>query len=105
MIQHLTKDNIEKLLKTENKLIILDFWAEWCGPCRMISTIIDEISETLNENIIIGKINVDEEPELAVRYGIRSIPTLIFIKNNQIIDKQVGATSKNNLLEKIKKLM
>ncbi|MCX7954601.1 MAG: thioredoxin [Bacteroidales bacterium] len=103
MILEVKDNNIESILKNENKLIILDFWAEWCNPCKILTKVIEEIAASIENDVIIGKVNVDEEPELIKKYGIRNIPTLIFIKDNQVIDKQVGAISKNDLLEKIKK--
>ena len=82
--------------------MIVDFWATWCGPCRMISPILDELEEELKDQITVVKVNVDDADEIAAQYRIMSIPTLLFVKNGQIVDKTVGAMPKPALLEKIK---
>ena len=95
---HITKDNFdEKVLNAEGK-VLLDFWATWCGPCRMIAPIVEEIA-TEREDIVVGKVNVDEEMELAVKFGIVSIPTLILVKNGEASGKIVGYVPKAKILE------
>ena len=77
------------------KLMVLDFWAEWCGPCRMVSPIIDELSNEYEGRVIVGKMDVDNNDEVVSQFGIRNIPTVLFLKDGQVVDKIVGATSKD----------
>ncbi len=95
-----TNTNFSELLQSE-KLVIVDFWATWCGPCRMISPILDELSEEMADKIEVVKVNVDDADEIAAQYRIMSIPTLLFVKNGQVVDKSVGAMPKNVLVDKI----
>jgi len=95
-----TNTNFPELLQG-NKLIIVDFWATWCGPCRMLSPILDQVEEEMAAEIDVVKVNVDDADEVAAQYRIMSIPTLLFIKNGQIVDKTVGAMPKPALVEKI----
>ncbi len=88
-------------LLQDSKLVIVDFWATWCGPCRMLSPILDELEEEMADQITVVKVNVDDADEIAAQYRIMSIPTLLFIKNGQIVDKTVGAMPKPALVEKI----
>ena len=96
-----TNTNFQELLQ-DAKLVIVDFWATWCGPCRMISPILDELEEEMKDQITVVKVNVDDADEIAAQYRIMSIPTLLFVKNGEIVDKTVGAMPKPALLEKIK---
>ncbi len=80
---------------------VVDFWAEWCGPCRMVGPIIEELATDYENKALIGKVNVDDNPEISMKYGIRSIPTILFLKNGEVVDKQVGVTTKKNLADKI----
>ena len=84
---------------------VVDFWAEWCGPCRLIGPIIDDLSTQYEGKATIGKVNVDENPEISMKYGIRNIATLLFFKNGQLIDKQVGSVPRKVLEEKLKSIL
>ena len=104
MALQITQENYDEVLSS-NKPILLDFWAEWCGPCKLIGPIIDEVSEDFSDTAIVGKVNVDVSAELSSKYGIRNIPTLLFIKNGEVVDKHVGAASKKEISDKLKSLM
>ena len=91
----------EEVLKSE-KMVLIDFYADWCGPCRMMSPIIDEIAEELKESIKVGKINVDKNQELAIKYDVMSIPTIIIFKNGMPVKTFLGVTDKNEILENLK---
>ncbi len=80
---------------------VVDFWAEWCGPCRLIGPIIEDLSVEYEGKATIGKVNVDDNPEVSLKYGVRSIPTILIIKDGEVVDKQVGVTTKANLAAKI----
>ncbi len=95
-----TNNTFEELLQ-DSRLVIVDFWATWCGPCRMLSPILDQVEEEMADKISVVKVNVDDADEVAARFRIMSIPTLLFFKNGQIVDKTVGAMPKNVLVEKI----
>ena len=94
----ITKDNFDQLVTNSDKTVLLDFWAPWCGPCRMVAPILDEIAAERSD-IVIGKVNVDDEMELAVRYGIASIPTLIVMKYGMEVEKAVGYRPKESILD------
>ena len=93
----ITKENYQETVLNTDRKVLLDFWAPWCGPCRMVSPIVDEIAEE-RKDILVGKINVDEEMELASRFQIMSIPTLVVIHNGQVINQVVGARPKDAIL-------
>ena len=100
MAQIATNTNFDGLLESE-KLVIVDFWATWCGPCRMLSPILDEVEEEMADRITVVKVNVDDADEIAMRYRIMSIPTLVFVKNGQMVDRTVGAMPKSTLVQRI----
>lgn len=100
----ITDSTFDELLQS-NKPLVVDFWAEWCGPCKMIGPIVEELAEEFEGKVTIGKMDVDENNEITTRYGIRNIPTLLFFKDGQLIDKQVGATQKSALAQKIEALL
>ena len=100
MAQIATNTSFDGLLESE-KLVIVDFWATWCGPCRMLSPLLDEVEEEMADRIVVVKVNVDDADEIAMRYRIMSIPTLIFFKNGQMVDRTVGAMPKSMLVDKI----
>jgi len=104
MTQQITNDNFQEFVNG-NKPLVVDFWAEWCGPCLMISPLVEELAQEYAEQVVVGKVNIDENDELAGEYGIRSIPTLLFFKNGEVVDKHVGAASKSVLETKLKGLL
>ena len=95
---NITNESFENEVLRADKPVLLDFWASWCGPCRMVSPIVDEIAEERSD-IVVGKINVDEQPALASRFGIMSIPTLVVMKDGKVANHAVGACSKAQILE------
>lgn len=97
----ITQHNFEREVKLSDVPVLLDFWAPWCGPCRMVGPILDEIAAE-NSSIKVGKINVDEESELASSFGVMSIPTLVVMKNGQIVNRSVGAKPKEAILDMLK---
>jgi thioredoxin 1 len=102
MALEFTQDNFKANVLETDKVAVVDFWAVWCGPCRMVGPIIDELSNEMSDVANIGKVNVDEQGDIAAEYGIRNIPTILIFKNGEIVDKQVGACSKADLEAKIK---
>ena len=96
-VLQITKDNFEELVVKNKKVVLLDFWAPWCGPCRMVSPIVDQIAEETTA-FAVGKVNVDEEPELAKQFGVMSIPTLVVVKNGQVVRQEVGAKPKPQII-------
>ena len=102
MAMQLTDSNFKESVLDVNQVALVDFWAEWCGPCRMIGPVVEELSAEYKDKAVIGKVNVDDNPEVAMQYGIRSIPTILFFKNGQLVDKQVGVVPKSVLENKLK---
>ena len=97
-----TSENFENEVLNSDKTVLIDFWATWCGPCRMLSPIVDEIENEVSNKVKVGKINVDEEQDLASKFGIMSIPTLVVMKNGQEVKRMVGVQPKQTILDAIK---
>ncbi|MBN2166520.1 MAG: thioredoxin [Marinilabiliaceae bacterium] len=105
MAIELTDDNFEEIVLKSDKPVLVDFWAEWCGPCRMVAPIVAELADDYKDQAVIGKMDVDSNPQTAVKYGIRNIPTILFFKNGEVADKQVGAVPKTILSSKLDALV
>ncbi len=103
MAIEITDANFEEVVLKSNKPVLVDFWAEWCGPCRMVGPVVEEIAKEYDGQAVVGKVNVDHNPNISVQYGIRNIPALLFFKNGEIVDKQIGAVPKSVLADKLKK--
>lgn len=104
MALEFTDGNLKDYLSA-GKPVVVDFWAEWCGPCRMIGPVVEELAKEYDGQVVIGKMNVDDNTDTPEEYGIRSIPTILFFKDGQLVDKSVGAVQKSALEEKIKALL
>ena len=105
MALEITDGNFEELVMNSDKPVMLDFWAVWCGPCRMIAPIVEEMSAEYGDKAVIGKVDVDNNQDVAMKYGIRNIPTVLFIKNGEVVDKQVGAAPKQAFTAKLDALL
>lgn len=105
MAVEFTDANFDELAVNADKPVMVDFWAEWCGPCRMVGPIVEEMHQEYGEKAVIGKVNVDDNPGISMKFGIRNIPTIIFLKNGELVDKSVGAVPKNVLTEKMDNLL
>lgn len=102
---HFTNENFEAEVLKSDKPVLVDFWAEWCGPCKMIGPIINEVADEMAAKVKVGKVDVDEASDVAGKYGIMSIPTLIIFKNGEIVEKMVGALPKDQLIAKLNKVL
>jgi len=105
MALELTDANFDELVLKSDKPAVVDLWAEWCGPCRMVGPIVQEMANEYEGRAVIGKLDVDSNPGITAKYGIRNIPTILFFKNGEVADKQVGAVPKSVLVGKLEKLL
>lgn len=104
-VEHFTNDTFNDKVLQANATVLVDFWAPWCGPCKMLGPIIEELANDLDGKAVIGKVNIDEEQELAVKYGVMSIPTVIYFKNGEEVTRLIGVQSREKLLETANKLL
>jgi thioredoxin 1 len=101
MALELTDSNFDELVLKSDKPVLVDFWAEWCGPCRMVGPVVEELSKDYDGRAVVGKVDVDSNPGISTKYGIRNIPTLLIFKGGEVVDKQVGAVPKSVLAGKL----
>lgn len=101
MALEFTDSNFEELALKSDKPVLVDFWAEWCGPCRMVGPVVEEISKDYAGKAVVGKVDVDSNPNISAMFGIRNIPTILFFKDGKVVDKQVGAVPKSVLAQKL----
>ncbi len=104
MAQKITSENLQALINT-GKPVVIDFWATWCGPCRMVAPLIEALAKDYEGQAIIGKCDIEEDEDLPTQYGVRNIPTILFLKDGQVVDKQVGATQRATLEQKLKAIL
>ena len=104
MALEITDANINELINS-GKPVVIDFWAEWCGPCRMVGPIVEELAKEYEGKVVIGKMDVDENVDTPTAYGIRNIPTMLFFKDGKVVDKQIGATQKSVIAAKVEALL
>ena len=101
MALQITDQNFDEVVLKSDKPVLVDFWAEWCGPCRMVGPVVEELSNEYSGKAVVGKVDVDSNAEISTRFGIRNIPTLLIFKNGQVVDKQVGVVPKSTLAAKL----
>ena len=104
MALNITDQNFEEIM-AEGKPVVLDFWATWCGPCKRVGPLVDELAAEYADKAIVGKCDIEEDEELPMRFNVRNIPTILFIKDGQVVDKQIGACPKAVLEEKLKAIL
>ena len=105
MATEIKLDNFDTVVMNGDKPVLVDFWATWCGPCRMLAPVVDEVSAAYADKLTVGKVNVDDCPDLAMKFGVMSIPTLLLFKNGQIVDKRVGYQPKKAVEDMIQKVL
>ena len=101
MALEITEGNFEEMVMNSDKPVVIDFWAAWCGPCKMIGPVIDEMATEYDGKAVVGKVDVDNNPAISAKFGVRNIPTVLFIKNGEVVDKSVGAVPKSQLVDKL----
>lgn len=102
MALEITSANFQEVMKSD-KVVMIDFWAEWCGPCRMVGPVVEELAKEYDGKAVVGKLNVDNEGDISAQFGIRNIPTILFVKNGEVVDKVVGALPKSEFVKVLEK--
>jgi len=105
MAVEFTAENFDDLALNSDKPVVVDFWADWCGPCRMVGPVVEELANDYDGRAVVGKVNVDQHGDISMKYGVRNIPTILFLKGGEVVDKSVGAVPKNVLIEKLDALL